>query len=143
MGDVLRDGYGLVSLMMIDHISLLQNKSIGKVAGHRIMKNVDGINWALIGMSGKFLKGMGSVPYPENAERYGWIEAMIRPHFRELNMDYAVLPDFRVRHTDFELNDPGTSKLLREWKNLIIFKIKEYGQISLEEFIERKLKGEL
>ncbi len=143
MADTLRSGYGLVSLMMTDHVNMLEGKRIIEVDGVRCMPNPSNINWALIGMSGKFLKGMKSVPFPPNAKRYGWIEAMIRPYFAKLKTDWCVLPDYKVRHTDFELGDKGASQFLREWKNLIIFEIKKYGQISLEEFIERKLNKEL
>lgn len=143
MSDVLRAGYGLVSLMMLDHIPILKNYKAIKVAKHSVLKSPGNINWALIGMSGKFLRGMKEVPYPKDAERYGYIESMIQPYFAKLNMPWAVLTEHTVRHTDYELGDEGTSALLREWKNLIIFQRKKYGQISLEEFIIRKIKKEL
>jgi len=53
-----------------------------------------------------------------------------------------MLPDYIVEHTDYEWGHEGTSKLLRLWKNLIIFKLKEYGQISFDEYLERKRNGE-
>jgi hypothetical protein len=143
MGDILREGYGLASLMMTDHVPLMNGKKVTNIAGYRCLVNPGSINWALIGMSGKFLKGMGSVPYPKNAERYGWIEDMIQPYFKKLGMNWVILPDFKVRHTDYELGDKGASKLLREWKNLIIFEIRKYGQISFEEFLTRKKNNEL
>jgi hypothetical protein len=142
MGDVLRSGPGLVSLMMLDHVNILKKYKPKNIDGHRCLVNPGQVNWALIGLSGWFLNQMGTVPHPPNAKRYGWIEWAIRQEMNKYKVDWACLMDFKVRHTDFELDDPGTSEVLREWKNLIIFQIKKYGQISLEEYIERKLKGE-
>lgn len=100
------------------------------------------INWALIGFRGDFLDAMGGVPVPQNADKYGWIEGAVFPYFAKLKYKIAVLPHDIVVHTDYEHGDKGTSRLLREWKNLIVFKIKQYGQISFDEFLERKKKGE-
>ena len=144
MGEVLRNSdVGLASLMMTDHISMLHNANVTTINGVKCITNGQRLNWALIGMSGKFLKGMNGVPYPKNAERYGWIESMIRPYFDKLKMRFAVLPEYRVRHTDYQLGDKGTCNLLREWKNLIIFKIAKYGQISFEQFLIMKQNKKL
>ena len=141
-GDVLRSGYGLVSLMMTDHKPLLAGKRTHKVAGHRCMNVEGGINWALIGMSGKLLSDMGGVPVPKGADRYGWIEAAVKEKMDQLDHKWTVLVDYMVRHTDYQLGDKGTDSLLREWKNLIIFQIKRYGQISFDEYLKRKANGE-
>jgi hypothetical protein len=53
------------------------------------------------------------------------------------------MPDYTVKHTDFELGEPGSSGLLRQWKNTIIFKRDIYGQISFEEFLIMKREGKL
>jgi hypothetical protein len=95
-------------------------------------------------MSGEWLDKMGGVPYPKNAERYGWIEHEMLPLFAKHGYKWVILPDYKVRHTDYELGDAGTSKILREWKNYIIFRLKERGyQISLEQFINEKIQGKI
>ena len=157
MGDVLRNGFGLASLMMVGHEGLLARKPVRKIEGHNVMVNPGGINWALIGMSGKFLRLMNGVPVPKGALRYGWIESAVGDEIKKHGVDWCVLTDYKVRHTDYaadpveflknpngcKLDEPGASRLLREWKNLIVFKIREYGQISFDEFLERKLRKEL
>jgi len=143
MGDVLRSGgIGLVSLLMTDHEPLIMDMNIKKIAGHNCLTTKRNLNWALIGMSGEFMKALGEVPYPPNAERYGWIEDMIRPLFKSKGYDWVMLRDYMVRHTDYSLGDAGTDSLLREWKNTIIFRLREVGQISFEEFLKRKKNGE-
>jgi len=141
MANVLKSGYPLVSLMMTNHVPMFANHTRIKAGGENVIKS-PAINWALIGMAGWFIRKMGGVPYPKVAERYGWIEMEIRNKLDEFKLDYAVLTDYRVLHTDYELHDEGTSKLLREWKNLIIFQLKKYGQISFEEYLKRKANGE-
>lgn len=96
--------------------------------------------WALIGFRGDFLDTMGGVPVPYGASRYGWIEQAVHARFGKFQ--WCMLPDYTVVHTDYELGDKGTSRLLREWKNTIIFEIKKYGQIGFDEFLERKRNGE-
>lgn len=140
MADVLRgDRYGLVSLMMTDHWGALQNARVKMYNGHKVIESHKG-NWALIGMSGKFLRKLGGVPYPKEAERYGWIEHSIHAEMGKTGLRDCVLRDYRVRHTDFSLGDEGTSRLLREWKNLIIFELKKYGQISFEDYLTGNYK---
>lgn len=144
MGEVLsREDIGLCSLMMTAHVPLIKDipHSQGTVKGNRIYWFPNGsLNWALIGLSGRFFNAIGAIPYPENAPRYGWIEGALMPEFEKHKMDWCVLPDYLVRHTDYELGDPGTSILLRLWKNDIIFKINEIGQPSFDEWLETKRK---
>lgn len=153
MGEVLRTGYGLTSLMMVDHIPLMAKYKPKQVGIVNVIdgKNVN-LNWALIGMSGKFLKAMGEVPVPKGAERYGWIESVVKIGLERHGFSWCVLPDYRVRHTDYardprhffmdpdraEVYDPESSRLLREWKNSMVFQIKELGQMSFEDYLTMK-----
>jgi hypothetical protein len=147
MGDVIRVGnYGLCSLMMTDHIDLMGNVPYTEkeVAGKRVYNAAAGsLNWALIGISGKFLNKIKEIPFPAEAPRYGYIEACLYPKFQEYGMDWCVMADYQVRHTDFELHDPGTSSLLREWKNQIIFKVHQYGQLSFEEWLKMRRENRI
>jgi len=139
MADVIREGYSMTALMMTDHKPLLHGRKTQNVAGRRVLSNVKGINWALIGFSGAVLDKMGGVPVPNSADTYGWIENAVREQFAKHNENYAVLTDYTVRHTDYELGDDGTSDVLRKWKNYIIFEQRGGKQMSLEEFITTKL----
>lgn len=150
MGDVLRSGFGLASLMMVDHVPLLANKHPIEVEGVRIISGKKiSLNWALIGMSGKFLNAMGEVPVPSGAARYGWIENAVKKGLDDHGFDWCVMPDYTVVHTDYardpyhffkdpdraEVYDPESSRLLREWKNSMVFQIKELGQMSFEDYL--------
>jgi len=147
MGDVIREGgFGLASLMMTDHVGLLQNFPKAELwfAGVRVYTFPDNIlNWALIGLSGKLLNAIKEIPYPPNAKRYGWIEGALFPKIREQGMRTCLMADYKVRHTDYELGDPGTSSLLREWKNQIIFNIHQYGQLSFDSFLMMRKEGRI
>jgi len=142
MGDVIREGnFGMVSLMMPEHIPLIGKIAYNErwVANERVYILPDGsVNWALIGVSGRFFNLMKEMPYPAHAPRYGWIEGSMIPKFKEFGMNWCIMADYKVRHTDFELGDPGTSSLLRLWKNQIIHNIHQYGQLSFEEFLTMK-----
>ncbi len=99
--------------------------------------------WALIGFRGDFIEAMGGkIPVPKNAERYGWIENEVTKALTKTKFNCCLLPDYTVKHTDYTLKSEGSSKLLREWKNLIVHQIKKYGQPSLDEYLVRKRKGE-
>lgn len=143
---ILEGDFGLASLMMTTHIPLIKNVAHNErwFANRRVYILPEGsLNWALIGISGKFFNLIKEIPYPVKAPRYGYIEGSLYPYFRDYGMGWCVLADFRVRHTDFELGDPGTSKLLREWKNQIIFNIHQYGQLSFDDFLILKKEGRI
>ena len=140
MGNVIREGnYALCSLVMDVNITDLANiaYTTQRVA-NQIVYDMDGIgSWALVGMSGKFLNLIKEVPYLEAAPRYGWIEAGVWEKMAQHKMKWCYLADYHVTHTDFELGDPGTSSLLRKWKNEIIFDV-EKGQISFDEWLVKR-----
>jgi len=142
----LEGDFGLVSLMMTTHIPLLKNVAHNErwFANRRVyILPAGALNWALIGITGKFFNKVKEIPYPKKMPVYGGIEASLYPYFQELGMDWSVLADFRVRHTDFELGDPGTSSLLRQWKNQIIFNIHQYGQLTFDEWLIMKKEGRI
>lgn len=147
MGDVIREGgFGMASLMMTDHLEIIRNfpKSEMWFGGARVyILPENALNWALIGVSGKFFNIIKEMPYPPQAQRYGWIEGSLVPKLKEAGMRCAFLADCKVKHTDFELGDPGTSSLLREWKNQIIFNIHQYGQMSFENFLMMRKEGRI
>lgn len=138
---------GMVSLLMQGHEVVLKKEKdyIQEeiINGVRVWFPCCDINWALIGFSGEFLNAIKEIPYPADCPRYGYIESMTRPYFKKLGYNWVILPDYRVEHTDFELGEPGSSKLLREWKNLIIFKRNIYGQIDFFEFLKLKQEGKV
>lgn len=147
IGDVIREGnFGLVSLMMTSHIQLLSSVPRNeRFYGNRrvYLFPAGALNWALIGVSGKFFNIIKEMPFPTEAPRYGWIEGSLYPLFARHGFGWCVLADYQVRHTDFELGDQGTSSLLREWKNQIIFNIHQYGQLSFDEWLEMRREGRI
>jgi hypothetical protein len=147
MGDVMREGgFGMLSLMMTAHINSMKNIAYHEkfFSDRRVYICPNGsLNWALIGISGKFFNKFKEVPVPAQYPKYGGIEGAMYPLFRSYDFDWGVLADYQVQHTDFELGDSGTSKLLREWKNQIIFNIHQYGQLSFEEYLTMKREDKI
>lgn len=142
MAAILRSkkGIGMVSLTMPGQTAIPQKTiNVNSITGINPKNN---LSWALIGFRGDFLNKMQGVPVPHWADRYGWIEGAVNQYFGWSGFNMAFLPDYTVIHTDYECGDEGTSRLLREWKNLIVFEIKKYGQISFDDFLGRKKKGE-
>ncbi|MDD4970787.1 MAG: hypothetical protein PHT07_15275 [Paludibacter sp.] len=142
MGNVIRstDRIALASLIMDTQVPLMKNFQIRKkvINGENVYWLEGLINWALIGLSGEFLNLIGAIPYPAIAPKYGWIETELYPLIVKNNYKWIFLPDYQVHHTDFELGDPGTSSLLREWKNQIVYKVKETGQPDFCDWLNAK-----
>src|SRR4030042_1523045 len=95
----------------------------------------------LIGLNGKFYNHIKEIPVPGYAPIYGYIEDMLLPYFTDYR--WCLLPGHTVIHTDYELGEPGSSRLLREWKNTIIYKRDIYGQISFEQFLIMKREDKI
>jgi hypothetical protein len=133
---------GMVTLMMPEQVKELPKwpKTEHKINGFRAIILNGTANWALIGFKGEFLKKMGDMPFPDTHPRYGYIESFVRDKLTEHGYNYLFLPEYQVYHTDYP-RDEGSPKLLREWKNQIIFNYKEHGQISFEEFLKMKREG--
>jgi hypothetical protein len=142
MGNVLRssDRIALASLIMDNQVPLMKDFQIKKkiINGEQVYWLAGLINWALIGISGEFLHKIGEIPHPEIAPIYGWIESELYPLIITNYYKWVFLPDYQVHHTDFELGDPGTSSLLREWKNEIVLKVKETGQSDFCDWLKNK-----
>lgn len=155
MAKVLRSGkIGMVSLMMPEQVKEMprwsyQNFSIDGVWAIELN---GGINWALIGFKGEFLKKMGDMPFPADKPKYGYIEHFVRIELNKYGYRLLFLPNHKVYHTDYP-KDEGSSKLLREWKNFIIFgdihqrsnpqMMKQYGQLEFTKFLDLRKRGVL
>ena len=141
MGKVLKDDIGMVSLWMTAYNTRGWDFHIENIDGTRCLFLKGIINWALIGLSGRFYNHIKEIPIPGYAPIYGYIEDMLLPYFT--NYRWCLLPGHTVIHTDYELGEPGSSKLLREWKNTIIYKRDIYGQISFEQFLIMKREDKI
>lgn len=135
--------YGWVSLVMPEHFNVLnKNNTVEKTINKERVWDVLGvINWAQGGFNGKFLKEINGIPGLETHPIYGNIEAASLIVMKHLGYKWCILPDYIVEHTDFEVNSEGSSSLLREWKNFIIYNIDRFGQISFEQYLNYKKEG--
>jgi hypothetical protein len=147
IGNVMRedDNYAWVSLTMPEHLSILNKSNTIEhtIGGERVWDIKGSINWAQGGFSGYFLNDMGGVPYLKSHPIYGNIESASLEAMKDLGYKWCMLPDYIVEHTDYEKGSEGTSRLLREWKNFIIFNIERFGQITFEDYLEKLRKGEI
>ncbi len=145
IGNVIRADpkYAWVSLAMPEYFPILnKNNTIEKIVGsERIWEIIENLNWAQGGFSGKFLNEVGGIPNLDSYPIYGGIEAASIYMMEQLGYKWCILPGYIVEHTDYEKGSFGTSKLLREWKNFIIYNIDKFGQISLEKYLEYKKQG--
>jgi hypothetical protein len=140
IGDVLANSeYAICSLMLPEHLKVLnkENTTEFNIAGHRVWEIKGTLNWGLIGISGRFLNRVGKVPQDDRYPLYGNIESACIHEMKQLGMKWCVLPDYISEHTDYEKGSEGHSRLLREWKNHLIFSGKP--QISLEEWLRLKV----
>ena len=130
------DKIAVASLFMTDHQKLIHRypKTERIINGIRVWEMDKLINWALIGIKGSFLNKIDKIPFPEKAPKYGWLEHELYPLIIKHGYKWVILPDYLVKHTDYP-QDVGTSKLYRAWKNQIIHKIDEFGQISFEDYL--------
>jgi hypothetical protein len=141
---------GVVSLIMPEQVEMMKKWAYTEhnIDGVRAIDVHGSTNWAMIGFSGEFLRLMGEVPYPKDFPKYGYLESFVRKSLGDLKYKCLFLPDYRVYHTDYP-KDPGAPKLLREWKNRIIFKanenLAEFGtkQMDFIKFLQMKKEGVL
>lgn len=139
MADVMREdpNIAICSLMLPELMDLegfFKNYILGEriLAGHRVWYGKAMCQWALIGISGRFIEKAGGVPHPEIAPIYGWIETACDAHMKAYGMDWVMLPDFRVQHI-------ASSPLSQEWKNYVVTaKAMEDGQQDFEQWLHRK-----
>lgn len=97
------------------------------------------VNWALIGISGRLLKSMGYVPFPEAAKRYGWIEGSLMSALNHFGMRWGVLPDYGCNHTIWHMEEP--IPIYQQWKYYIVNYAGRQAQISFEEFLQKRKEG--
>lgn len=139
IGNVLRGGnkYAWVSLTMPEHIQILnKSNTIEKnIWGYKVLEVIGNLNWAQGGFSGKFLNETKGIPYLDTHPIYGHLESASMAMMNNLGYTWCMLPDYLVKHTDYEKGSEGSSRLLREWKNDIIFGNK--GQITFEEWLKK------
>jgi hypothetical protein len=108
----------IVSLALPELLALegfFENYFIGEriLNGHRVWYGKFMCQWALIGISGRFIAKAGRVPSPEIAPIYGWIETACLEFMNHFGMDWVMLPDYRVQHI-------ASSPLAQEWKNEVV-----------------------
>lgn len=142
MADVLTFGrIGLCSLINLEQVPVLPrlNPKFAKANGHNVSFFPDGTcAWALIGISGKFFKALGSeIPVPFEGNRYGWIESATYPKFSKLGFAWCMMSDYFSLHTLWE----GQS-IYQDWKVYVI-KNREGGQISFEDYLTMRKEGKL
>lgn len=137
VGEVLREGYAWASITMPEHHNCLNPTNTIRMEknGIRYWEIIGSLNWAQGGFSGKFLNECGGVAHMEDMEIYGGIEEASIYIMGQLGYKWCVLPDYGVIHTDYENGHEGASRLLREWKNHIVFGGEK--QITFEEWLKR------
>lgn len=143
MAKVLRSGkIGMVSLIMPEQVEMMKQWKYveQKVDDVRAINVFGTANWALIGFKGEYLRKMGDMPFPDTHPVYGYIETFVRRELEKHGYKNLFLPDHRVYHTDYP-KDPGAPKLLRAWKNQIIFNFKQYGQMDFCKFLKMIKEG--
>jgi hypothetical protein len=135
MGDVMRSdkNIALCSLIQPEQSRVIFKYNFDDQMINGIMCYVmEGyISWALIGISGKFLKIIGGIPFPKLAPIYGWIESELFPLFEKNGYKWAMLPDFKVQHTE-------CSTIYREWKNDVVFNVDKREQVDFVTWLKNK-----
>jgi len=127
----------ICSLMLPELLALegfFDNYILGErmLAGHRVWYGKAMCQWALIGISGSFIKTAGGVPHPEVAPIYGWIETACDAHMKAYGMNWVMLPDFRVQHI-------ASSPLAQEWKNYVVTEqAMNEGQKTFEQWLSER-----
>lgn len=142
--DVLRADktLGVVSLIMPTQFTELNenNSSERVVAGNNIVDVNGETMWSSIAISATLINKIGGVPFPKIFPIYAGLENALLQSMDKLSYGWAFMKDCINIHSDQNDEVP----LLREWKNLCVFKVKEMGgQIPFEEFLILKQKGEL
>ena len=132
MADISRKGFSVVAISMNKQQKYFKN--IRDIDGYRVAVNVP-TNRIIMGWSGKFMNDVLSGESISIKKLYGFTETFIMKKSKELGYDWAHLPGYIAEHTDYTNGHEGTSRLLREWKDLNVSKILTGGQISFDEFL--------
>lgn len=123
---------GICSLMMVDHTTILSRYNKSKTGKINYYEPPIMLNWALIGISGRFFNIIKKVPFPEKAIKYGWIEHELVPLLQKHKLRWIILSDYRVEHTE-------CSTIYRQWKNHILLD-KNIEQIDFIEWLRKQIK---
>lgn len=86
------------------------------------------LNWALIGISGRFLNIIKEMPVPKTYPKYGHIESVLYPLMVTHEMPWCMLPEHQVEHTT-------CSQLLADWKAHIVWRVEELGQLTFDDYL--------
>lgn len=140
MCDVLRadESVAYCAPTLFDHIELLKTSpyAIEKdIAGYKIYMMFGNINYGQIAIKGSFLNKMGGVPVPDGMSIYGGLETPLHDALAKFGMRWGILKDFTQHHTN-------VPKLLRDWKDVSIFRLAEIGrQMPFEEYLGLRKRG--
>lgn len=86
------------------------------------------LNWALMGISGRFLNKTGGLYPTKGYPIYGFMEAELYKRMTEHDMPWCMLPEHQVEHT-------YCSQLLADWKAHIVWRVEELGQITFDDYL--------
>lgn len=106
--------------------------SVEYIAGHKVYV-VHGLsNWAMIGVSGRFLHRCEGMPVPKGHSVYGHIESACYPPMIEGGYRWCILADHYCQHIE-------TSKLYREYKTDVTSgEFTERKQVTFDKWLEIK-----
>lgn len=91
------------------------------------------LNWALIGISGRFLNKTSGLYPAKGYPIYGFMESELYSNMVKYEMPWCMLPDHQVEHT-------YSSQLLCDWKSHIVWRVKELGQMSFDDSYFKKIQ---
>jgi hypothetical protein len=126
----------VVSLNTDGHQSMIDKgqlkHSVEYIAGHKVYV-VHGLsNWAMIGVSGRFLHRCEGMPVPKGHSVYGHIESACYAHMKDGGYRWCILADHFCKHIE-------TSVLYREYKTDVTSgDYTEKKQITFDKWLEIK-----
>lgn len=141
LGEVLRgdDDMGYAAPTLIDNKEVLKRSGYAKpkiVAGHNVLVMLGSVNYGILGIKGSLINKMGGIAEYHLTPIYGNIESVLLAAIKKYNMQWCILQDYYQIHTNVPI-------LLRQWKNEIIFNVKERGQYSFEKWLSMKKNNEI
>lgn len=125
------DNIAMASLMITEHIpsayswaaELKETEGISYYEMHGV------INMAIIGFSGRFINEIKTIPVPELANTYGYLEWVLMPLFTKHDVTWAVLENHIVNHL-------FATGHYAKWKEYIIWTNNDPVQISFENYLK-------
>lgn len=137
--DVLKGGLAYCAPRLVEHKELLENSPHAKletIGGHEVYIMDGNLNYGNFSFITKFINKIGGIATPSTMEIYGGLEAVLRQQANNFGEKWGLLKNITTTHTDYEKGTPNTSRLLREWKNHIIFG--KCGQMQFEKWLVQK-----